>query len=43
MRQVEKGMIEIGIAPPVLIGVEVMAELLVMFLCERALGGLIAL
>lgn len=43
VRQVEKGMVEVGIAPAVLAGVEVVAELLVMLLVERAFGGLIAL
>lgn len=43
VRQVEKGVIEIGIAAPVLAGVVVMTELLIMRLVERAFGGLIAL
>lgn len=43
MRQVEKGMIEIGVAASVLVGMEMMTELLIMLLVEGAFGGLIAL
>lgn len=43
MRQVEKGMIEIGIAASVLVGMEVVTELLIMLLVEGTFGRLIAL